>query len=97
MDNGAWDYAADTRGYTLGFMIEYNTRVIALRFASVMVPEEANQLSLDTNITHARGDNFELEYRYHLGAQTGKLRSLAYINHARMGSYVQSVDTTKPK
>jgi len=87
MDNGAWDYAADTRGYTWGFMLEYNRENYAVRVASVLEPKEANQMDLDLNIPQAHGDNAEFEYRYSLSSHPGKVRVLAYANHAQMGNY----------
>lgn len=91
MDNLAWDYAADTRGYTWGFVLEYNQAQFAFRWAEVLEPKEANQLEFDTNIAHAHGDNWEFEYRYLLSKHPGKARLLAYLNHAHMGSYEQTL------
>ena len=34
-NNGAWDYAADTRGYTVGGMAEYDDRVWSLRYGTL--------------------------------------------------------------
>jgi high affinity Mn2+ porin len=96
MDNGAWDYAADTRGYSIGVMIEYNQKNFAVRFASVMEPENANQMQMDENITHARGDNLEFELRYEANSHPGKLRLLGYMNHAHMGNYNLSVAQGTP-
>lgn len=87
MDNGAWDFAADTRGYTSGFMLEYNRVNWALRFASVLEPKTANGMEMDLDIPQAHGDNAEFEYRYSVNAHPGKVRILAYANHAHMGNY----------
>ncbi len=92
MDNGAWDYAADTRGYTWMLLAEYNRADWTLRAATSMVPASANGLDFDMTIARAHGDNAELEYRYQLGQRPGKVRLLAYINHARMGHYRTAVD-----
>ena len=64
MDQGAWDYAADTRGYSWGFYLEYNRASWALRFASVLVPLYANQMAMDTEYPAASGTNLEYEYRW---------------------------------
>ncbi len=85
--NGAWDYAADTRGYTWGIYGEYNQPAWAVRAASVLEPRQANQLTLDTRVGLARADNFEAEWRYHVREHPGKLRWMAYMNHADMGDY----------
>jgi len=93
MDNAAWDYAADTRGYSWGFYLEYNQPRWALRFASVLVPQQANQLQMETNYPTYRGDNLELEYRYHLGEHPGATRFLIYENHANMGNYRLTINS----
>ena len=89
--NGAWDYPADTRGYTYGFYMEYNRAPWAVRAATVMEPREANQLSMDPQISRAHGDEVEFETRYHAREHPGKLRLLAWMNHAHMGSYQAAV------
>jgi high affinity Mn2+ porin len=96
MDYGAWDYAADTRGYSLGFALEWNQKDWTLRFASVLEAQSANQLSLDMNIGHAHGDNLEYEYRYNYHDQPGVMRVLVYDNHAYMGNYQQALSSGNP-
>jgi high affinity Mn2+ porin len=89
--NGAWDYAADTRGYTWGIYGEYNRASWALRAASVLVPRQANQETLETRVDRARADNVEAEWRYRLAAEPGKIRLMSYVNHADMGNYADAV------
>jgi high affinity Mn2+ porin len=91
MDNGAWDYAADTRGYTWMLALVLNQPRWTLRLASGLVPLDANGLEFDLNIAHARGDNAEFEYRYPIADRSGKARLLAYVNSAHMGDYAQAV------
>ena len=67
VNNGAWDYAADTRGYTYAAMVEYDDRSWALRFAEALMPTVANGIVLDTDLRRARGENLELELHPHLG------------------------------
>jgi len=92
MDNGAWDYAADTRGYTWGVAVEYRHRPWVMRVATAMVPLQANQMSLDPDKTRAHGDNIELEYDYVLSERPGVLRLSGYANHAHMGSYIETIE-----
>lgn len=87
MDNGAWDYAADTRGYTWGLYLEYKFGDWAVRGATVTVPTVANQSVWDENFWQARGDNLELEHSYKMAEHPGKWRALIYENHAHMGRY----------
>jgi high affinity Mn2+ porin len=91
MDNGAWDYAADTRGYTWGVHAEYQERGWALRAAAVLVPVEANQLKLDTRIHEAHAWNLEGERRYRLFGHPGAARLFLYRNLARMGNYREAL------
>jgi len=93
MDNGAWDFAADTRGYTYGFAVEMIKGRWTMRYAGVMMPKIANGMGMDTNIARARADNFELERRYTLKGHAGALRVMSYNNHAHMGNYRTTLDT----
>ena len=91
MDNAAWDYAADTRGYTWGIFIELNQPVWAARMAFVTEPVEANAMQLDPHIEDAYGANWEFEYRTSLQTHPGKVRLLSYLNRAHMGSYSETL------
>ena len=87
-DNGAYDYAADTRGYTDAAMIEYDDRHWALRFAEALMPKLANGINLDADLGRAHSENVEFElHRAVLPHREGVLRLLGYSNEANMGSY----------
>jgi high affinity Mn2+ porin len=92
-NNGAWDYAADTRGYTYGFVTEYDDVNWSARYVFALMPTVANGVDLDWNLRRARGDNFELEYRklplghFLAPERKGTIRLLGYVNHANMGDY----------
>ena len=91
--NGAWDYAADTRGYTYGFVTEYDDVDWSARYVLALMPTVANGVDLEWNLRRARGDNFELESRRlpldHLlpAERKGTIRLLGFVNHANMGNY----------
>jgi hypothetical protein len=92
-NNGAYDYAADTRGYTFGAIFDYEDRSWGLRFAEGLMPKVANGIHLEANLARARSENIELELRRSaLPRLKGALRLLAYVNHANMGSYREAVD-----
>lgn len=102
-NNGAYDYAADTRGFTFAGMIEYHERRWAARFAEAVMPKVANGIHLDADLGRAHSENFEFELRGTvLRHQEGVIRFLAFANHANMGSYREAVDhflaglTSKP-
>ena len=92
-NNGAYDYAADTRGYTFGVILEYHDRHGAVRFAEALMPRVANGIHLDADLTRARAENIEVELRGSvLPHHEGILRLLSYVNHANMGSYREAID-----
>ena len=62
VNNGAYDYADDTRGCTYGFVAEYYAKTWAARFGEMLMPTVANGIQLDWNIARARGENYEIEY-----------------------------------
>ena len=85
--NAAWDYPADTRGYTWGIALELLLDAWAVRLGSFMEPLEANGLAFDHDVARAHGDVLEIEHRHALGGRPGAVRLLAFGNHARMGIY----------
>jgi high affinity Mn2+ porin len=92
-NNGAYDYAADTRGYTVGTVVEYRDRGWALRWGETLMPQVANGLKYDWHLSQAHGDNLELEVeRGILPGHDGVVRLLGYVNHANMGSYREAID-----
>ncbi len=91
-NNGAYDYAADTRGYTNGAVLEYVDHWWTVRFAEALMPKTANGRYLDADITRARAENLELEARGKLVAhRQGTVRLLSYLNHANMGNYEMAI------
>jgi high affinity Mn2+ porin len=87
-NNGAYDYAADTRGYTYAAMVEYDDRHWALRFAEALMPKVANGINLDADLGRARAENVEFEVHHaFLPRREAVVRLLGYANHANMGVY----------
>ena len=91
-DNGAFDYAADTRGYSYGAVGELHERRFSLRAGVMTMPKVANGIDLDLRLDRARGQNFEAEVRPTLRGRQGAVRLLAYRNVADMGSYREAID-----
>ena len=92
-NNGGYDYAADTRGYTWGVVVEYHDRNWAVRVGEMLMPKVANGIVLDWDVTRARAENIELELHPALIPQrAGTMRLLSYINHANMGDYREAVE-----
>jgi len=91
MYNGAWDYAADTRGYTWGWVHEFHTRNWSLRYASAAEPKIANGEQFDRRLFRDRGDDFESERRYRPHKHPGAARLLLYLEHSDAGSYGEAI------
>jgi high affinity Mn2+ porin len=91
MDNLAWDYAADTKGYTYGLIAELRLPDWSFRIGSALEPKQANQMDLEWDVALANGNNAEIEYRYKLLDHSGKAKLLGYLNDADMGSYAESL------
>jgi high affinity Mn2+ porin len=92
-NNGAWDYAADTRGYTNAATVEYDDRSWSARYALALMPTVANGIDLDWNLGRASGQNFEFELRPTLlGDRKTVLRALTFVNHAHMGLYRDAIN-----
>ena len=92
MGNGAWDYPANTRGYTYGITFELVKPQWAIRFCAVMLPLYANGWVMDADIKRSRGEALEFEHKYLIGNQTGIFRIMSYLNEARMGNYQEAIN-----
>jgi high affinity Mn2+ porin len=91
--NGAYDYAADTRGYTWGAVVQYIQPSFTVRFGELLMPTVANGLTIDFDVSRARSENLEVELHHQLlPGREGVLRLLAYLNHANMGSYREALE-----
>src|ERR1700676_3451527 len=91
-NNGAWDYAADTRGYTVGIVADYEDRNWGFRFAEALMPKVANGIDLVWKPWQAHAENFEYELRHGMiPKKPGVVRLLTYVNHANMGIYREAV------
>lgn len=94
-NNGAWDYAADTRGYTYAGIAEYDDKQWSARYALALMPTVANGIDLQWNLHRASAQNAELEYRRTPLAwlpfldpkRNGTVRLLGFVNRANMGDY----------
>jgi high affinity Mn2+ porin len=91
-NNGAWDYAADTRGYTIALTADYEDRNWGFRFAEALMPKVANGIDLVYRPWQVHAENFEYELRHGLlPKKSGVVRVLAYTNYANMGIYREAI------
>jgi len=87
--NTAWDYAANTRGYTNGFVIGYISAAWSLKYGFYLMPTRANYQALEYASGRAHGQNLELRLS---PWPTGTIvRLLTYLNTARMGIYDEAL------
>jgi high affinity Mn2+ porin len=92
VNSGAYDYAADTRGYTYGLTLEYQQPRFGVRFGEMLMPKVANGIDLDWDLRRAHSENLEFEIRPSiLASQKTTIRALSYFNTANMGDYREAV------
>ena len=91
MYNGAWDYPADTRGYTWGWVHELHTKNWSARFGQAAEPKVANGISFDRRLFRDRADMFEGERRWSVGEHAGAVRLLGFLLHTDSGRYADAL------
>ena len=87
MANDAWDYPANTLGFTNGATAELNMRTWTGRLGIFNVSKVANGLRTDWDVAHAWSAAVEVEKRYSPRGHAGAIRLLAYDTRAHMGNY----------
>lgn len=87
MANGAWDFAADTRGYTSGAEIELVKPGYTIKLAITQMPKQANGLSMDWNFLKSNAIGLEFTTEYKLLADRGKIRVFGFRNSSRAPRY----------
>ncbi len=87
-NNGAYDYAADARGYTVGLTADFEDRNWGFRFAEALMPKIANGIDLVWRPWQVHAENYEYELRRGvIPKKAGVIRLLTYTNYANMGIY----------
>jgi high affinity Mn2+ porin len=90
--SGAFDYAADKLGLGYGVAAELNQKQWALRGGYFLMDAVSNSNNFDTKVFQRGGYVVELETRYSLFSQPGKLRTIAWLNSDFSGSYRETLD-----
>ena len=91
MSNGAWDYPANTRGYTIGFVAELVKPGWALRLSAVQVPTTANGPSMDAKVFQANSKTIELEKSYQIHHRVGCARLLIFHTSSQAPNYLSGL------
>lgn len=90
MTMGAWDFPANSRGYTYGLVAEYFDAGWAIRLGRLAMPKEPNALRLDWALNQQYGDQIEFEHEHTIAGQPGTLRFLVFQNRGWMASYANA-------
>jgi high affinity Mn2+ porin len=92
MSNGAWDHAANVRGYTYSLSTELHINKTSFKLGFATLPKEANGKELNTNFkdSFALAINGEIDREYTIHKKKGNIRILIYHNNANMGRYEEA-------
>jgi high affinity Mn2+ porin len=88
---GSYDLTMDKISYTWGAAVELNQKNWAIRGGYFLVPTVSNTNTFDTQIPEHGEYIGELELRYSLFSEPGKLRLMGWANIADMGSYAAAL------
>ncbi len=89
-NNGAWDYAANTRGYTDAAVAQYTDHDFVALYGLAAMPVIANGIDLQYQFRQGSAQNVEFDLnKSAIAGRKGAIRLLGYVNHANMGDYRQ--------
>ncbi len=91
MDNGAWDYAANTRGYTYGAVIQLIEPTWYVQLSDALQPYQANGPVMDPNFTKTFGVSLEGGFTFKAAGKTGGLSLLLFMNQTRAPYYEDAI------
>ena len=95
MNNGAYDYAANTRGYTGGLIVEYFTPGWVLRAGTALEPVYANGPTLNFDWFKTNSETFEIQRDYLIHDLPGTVRFLLYYNTSKAPAYQTVINNYK--
>ena len=90
VNTGAFDYAADAWAFTYGSAVEWYTGQWTLRAGVFDGPVVPNSTDLDPTFGQFQMVG-EIERRYELGGQPGKVLVTGYLSRARLGNFTDAV------
>jgi high affinity Mn2+ porin len=91
VDTGTFDYAADAWGYTVGGAVEWYTGPWTFRGGVFDLPIAPNTTLLDSTFGQFQWDG-EIERRYSIFGQPGKVAITGYLTRANMGSFQDAIE-----
>jgi high affinity Mn2+ porin len=97
MSNGAWDFPANTRGYTPSIIGEWITPDNELRYGFSLLPTTANGMTMNWDVQHAGSHTLEYTHNYTIGGQKGTIRLVSFFSYGNMRNYRQSIENNSMK
>lgn len=94
MNNSAWDYSANLRGYTAGAIVALKWDKMCYKLTMAAEPTVANGAKLNYNYGMSQGIAAEVAREISINKRPGNIRLLAYRNQANMGSYREAIGNT---
>jgi high affinity Mn2+ porin len=92
MSSGAWDYPANTKGYTPSVVVEYVTIKDELHGAISLMPKQANGEDMNWDISQVYSLTLEYTHRHRwLFHRNGAIRGLVFFTRANMGNYDEAI------
>ena len=88
---GSYDWTMDKLSWTWGAFVDFNQKDWAFRTGYFLLPTTSNSNNFDTHIPDRGQYTAELELRYTLFSQPGKLRLFGWLNHGTMGGYTDAL------
>ena len=91
MSNGAWDFPANTRGYTPSVVLTWITEANELRYGFSLMSVTANGMVMNRDIAKAGSNTLEYTHNYSISGRKGTVRLFSFLNYGNMGNYSESL------
>jgi hypothetical protein len=90
--NGAWDYPANTKGYTYGIVAEIIKPLWSIRVSSVAVPRIANFHLMQYKIPKAHSETIEVDHSISINKKHGDVRFIVSNTRSKAPSYAEGLN-----
>jgi high affinity Mn2+ porin len=90
--NGAWDYPANTRGYTYGAVAELIKPAWDIRVSTVAVPRIANFHLMEYNFPKAHSETIEFDHNFFIHKRPGNVRLIINNTYSKAPSYAEGLN-----
>lgn len=91
MNTGAWDYAADVRGYTYSVTTEVQRHNTNYKLSIASLPKTANGSELNTDFTESYAINASITQSMSIFGHSSTIGFVGFRNCAAMGNYKDAV------